>query len=38
MELTLTAARDGVVESVAVSEGHQVSEGAVLVSLKALGE
>jgi 3-methylcrotonyl-CoA carboxylase alpha subunit len=38
MELTLAAPRDGVVENVAVSEGQQVSEGALLVSLKAAEE
>ena len=34
MELTLTATRDGVVESVKSSEGEQISEGAVLLTLK----
>ncbi len=35
MEITLPAARDGVIESVDVAEMDQVSEGAVLLSLKA---
>jgi len=35
MELTLGAGRDGIVETVAVGEGDQVSEGALLVLLKA---
>ncbi|OCJ02365.1 3-methylcrotonyl-CoA carboxylase [Agrobacterium sp. 13-626] len=34
MELTLTAMRDGVVESLNVSEGDQTSESAVLLSLR----
>ena len=34
MELTLSASRAGVVESVLVSEGEQVSAGAVLVMLQ----
>ncbi|MFK0163568.1 acetyl/propionyl/methylcrotonyl-CoA carboxylase subunit alpha [Rhizobium sp. NPDC090279] len=34
MELTLTAARDGIVESLHVGEGDQTSESAVLLSLR----
>ena len=34
MELTLVAARDGTVEAVEVSEGQQVDEGAVLLTLR----
>lgn len=34
MELTLAAMRDGVVESLNVSEGDQTSESAVLLSLR----
>ncbi|WP_454849176.1 ATP-binding protein [Rhizobium binxianense] len=34
MELTLTAARDGVVETLEVSEGEQVAEGALLLTLE----
>jgi 3-methylcrotonyl-CoA carboxylase alpha subunit len=35
MELTLSAARDGIVESVEVAEGDQTDEGAVLLTLKS---
>jgi 3-methylcrotonyl-CoA carboxylase alpha subunit len=34
MEHVLVAARDGVVASIAVSEGQQVNQGALLVSLE----
>ncbi|MDK4705558.1 acetyl/propionyl/methylcrotonyl-CoA carboxylase subunit alpha [Rhizobium sp. CNPSo 4062] len=34
MELTLTAARDGIIESLHVGEGDQTSESAVLLSLR----
>jgi 3-methylcrotonyl-CoA carboxylase alpha subunit len=36
MELTLVAPRDGVIDAVEVTEGQQVDEGAVLVSLKPM--
>jgi 3-methylcrotonyl-CoA carboxylase alpha subunit len=34
MELTLTAARDGIVETLEVSGGEQVAEGALLLTLR----